>query len=85
MLIVFDELTTDMKANGKLSPIAIQLLRERKINISPFLYHNLISKCLKYKTKQDAICYQENSQQRIFSTNSIDITSTNSIIHLTLV
>ena len=49
---MFDELTADMRANEKWRSVAIQLLRERKINISPFLYHNLISKCLKYKANK---------------------------------
>ena len=45
---MFDDMITDMKCNKKLSPIVTELfLREKKLNISLVLYHNLISKCLK--------------------------------------
>ena len=47
MLIVFDNMIADMESNEKLSPKVTDLfLRGRKLNISLFLYHNLISKCL---------------------------------------
>ena len=48
VLMVFDDMITDMESNKKLSPIVTELfLRGRKLNISLVLYHNLISKCLK--------------------------------------
>ena len=36
-----------------------------------FLYHNLISKCLDYKTKCNTLFYHENNNQKRTSTNSI--------------
>lgn len=47
VLIVFDDLITDMETNEKLRLIVTELLiRGRKVDIS-FFYINLISKCLK--------------------------------------
>ena len=47
VLIVFDDLITDVEANKKLRLIVTELLiRGRKVDIS-FFYINLISKCLK--------------------------------------
>ena len=48
VLMVFDDMIADMESKRILSPIVTELfLRGRKLNISIFLYHNLISKCLK--------------------------------------
>ena len=48
VLIVFGDMITDIEANKKLSPIVTELfMTSRKFNISPALYHNLFSKCLK--------------------------------------
>ena len=45
---MFYDMIADMEANKKLSLIVTELfLRERKLNFSLVLYHNLISKCLK--------------------------------------
>ena len=42
LLIVFDDMTADVESNEKLSPIVNELFL-----FHLFLYHNLISKCLK--------------------------------------
>ena len=48
VLIVFDDMIADMESNKKLSAIVTELfLRGRKLNISLFLSHYHISKCLK--------------------------------------
>ena len=60
---MFDDITADMESNKKLIPKVSELfLRGAKRNISLvfiFLYHNLISKCLNYKTKCSTLCYHE--------------------------
>ena len=44
ILIVFDDMITDMLSNKKLNPIVTELfIRGRKLNISLFLLHSLIS------------------------------------------
>ena len=44
ILIAFDDMITDMRSNKKLNPIVTELpIRGRKLNISLFLSHNLIS------------------------------------------
>ena len=48
VLIVFDGMIVDIKSNKTISTKVKELfLRGRKLNIVLFLYHNLISKCLK--------------------------------------
>ena len=51
VLIVFDDMIADMESNKKLSPISIELFlrgkKRKKEEKNLFLYHNLISKCLK--------------------------------------
>ena len=48
VLIVLDDMIADMESNKKLSPIVTELfLRGKKTQYYLFLYHNLISKCLK--------------------------------------
>ena len=43
VLIVFDNMIADMEANEKLSLLVTKLfLRERKLNISIFLYHIIL-------------------------------------------
>ena len=42
---MFDDMIADMESNKKLNKITELFLRGRKL-ISPFFYHNLISKCL---------------------------------------
>ena len=50
VLIVSDDMTADMEANEKLSPIVTELfLREIKLNL--FLYHNILYHNLTSKTK----------------------------------
>ena len=50
VLIVFDDMVRYMESNKNLSPIVNEFfLRGIKLNISSFLYHSLISKCLKIK------------------------------------
>ena len=45
---MFDDMIADMESNKKLSAIVTELfLRGRKLNISLFLSHYHISKCLK--------------------------------------
>ena len=45
---MFDDMIADMESNQKLRPSVTELLsRGRKLSISLFLSHNLISKCLK--------------------------------------
>ena len=44
ILIVFDDMITDMLSNEKLNPIVTELfIRGRKLSLSLFLLHNLIS------------------------------------------
>ena len=44
ILIVFDDMITDMLSNKKLNPIVTEFfIRGRKLNISLFLLHSLIS------------------------------------------
>ena len=43
-LILFDDVISDMEANKKLSPIVTET---KYSTFHSFLYHNLISKCLK--------------------------------------
>ena len=44
ILIVFDDMITDMLSNKKLNPKVTELfIRGRKLNISLFLLHSLIS------------------------------------------
>ena len=48
VLILFDDMIANIKANQKLSPIVTELSsRGRKLSFHLFLYHNLISKFLK--------------------------------------
>ena len=47
VLIVFDDIVADIEFNKTLIPVATELLRGRKLNISLFLFQNHISKCLK--------------------------------------
>ena len=48
VLIVLHDMIADMESNKKLSPIVTELfLRGKKTQYHLFLYHNLISKCLK--------------------------------------
>ena len=48
VLIVFDDMIADTESNKKLSPIVSELfLRGRNSIFHLFLFHNLISKCLK--------------------------------------
>ena len=48
VLIVFDDMIADMKANKKLSPVITEwFLRGRELDISLLLSHNLILKSLK--------------------------------------
>ena len=65
VLIVFDDMIAEMRFNKKLIPIFTELfLRGRKRNILLFylvLYHNLISKYLKLKTKCNTKFYDESS------------------------
>ena len=50
VLIVSDDMTADMEANEKLSPIVTELfLTEIKLNL--FLYHNILYHNLTSKTK----------------------------------
>ena len=45
---MFDDMIADMESNKKLSLIVTELfLRRRKLNTSIFLFHSLVSKCLK--------------------------------------
>ena len=63
MLIEFDEMVADMKANKKISLVVAELFsRMRKLTFHLCLYHNLLSKCL---------LYHENSQQKRTSKNSV--------------
>ena len=44
ILIIFDNMIADMLSNKKLNPTVTGLfIRERKLNISLFLSHNLVS------------------------------------------
>ena len=46
--MVFGDMIADMEANKNLSHIVTELfLISKNLNISLFLYYNLISKCLK--------------------------------------
>ena len=68
----------DMEANLKLSPIVTDLfLRGRKLNISRFFHHNLISKCLtiRLNTTYDFIIKIPNKRelQEIVSNHLPDI------------
>ena len=47
VLIVFDDMIEDMKANKKLSPTVTEFFMRENSTFHLFLYHNLISKCLK--------------------------------------
>ena len=48
VLIVFDDMIADMESNKKLSPLVTELILKEKNSIfGLFLYHSLISKCLK--------------------------------------
>ena len=48
VLIVFDDMIADMESNKKLSPLVTELILKEKNSIfCLFLYHSLISKCLK--------------------------------------
>ena len=62
VLIVFDNMIADTESNKKLSPIVTELLlRGKRLNISLFLYHSLISRCLKLKDYKYNTFYHENS------------------------
>ena len=48
VLVVFDDMIVDMEPNKKWSPIVTELLLKQKNSpFHLFLYHHLISKCLK--------------------------------------
>ena len=66
VLIVFDDIIADMKANKKFGRIVTELLlRDVKVTFHLLLSQNLISKCLKL------LFYHENSKQKRTSANSI--------------
>ena len=69
MLIEFDEMVADMKANKKISLVVAELFsRMRKLTFHLCLYHNLLSKCLLYHEIPN-----KRELQQIVSNHSSDI------------
>ena len=66
ILIVFDDMITDMRRNKKLNPIVTELfIRGRKLNISIVFFYTILFRCSqKYQTKFYALLYYKNSKQK---------------------
>ena len=64
ILIVSDDMISDMLNSSKLNPIVTKLyIRGRKLNFLLFFYHKVLFCCSeKYQTKFYSLLYDENSK-----------------------
>ena len=71
ILIVFDDMITDMLSNKKLNPTEL-FIRERKLNISfVFVTQLYFTVPKKYQTNFNTLFYYEKSKQKRTSTSCI--------------